>query len=74
MDMKKEVMICDCCGEIIDETYGPRKIKFKSEKFMPIYQDVVFDEYTYDFCGMCASDFPRMFKEFMEWRKSKKLK
>ena len=65
--MKKEITICDCCGnEIISDTVN---IHLQSVQGKPIYQDQSFLDFEYDFCVYCAKDFPKMFKEFIEYKK-----
>lgn len=65
--MEKKVTICDYCGEIITSEYG--QIHLRSVYGIPMYQDQSFDEYNFDFCSQCASQFPKMFKEFIKYRK-----
>jgi len=65
--MRKEVTICDCCGKEIDSDYT--NIHFQGLRGKPIYQDQSFIDFDYDFCHICAKNFPKMFKEFIEYKK-----
>ena len=61
---KKEVVICDMCGqEIHDVEY---RYKLTTPVFYNALAEKQWNTEQFDFCDTCASQFPKLLKEFVE--------
>ena len=61
---RKEVIICDMCGQEIHDT--EHKYKLTTPKFYNTMGEKQWNTEQFDFCDICASRFPKLHKKYIQ--------